>query len=151
MRITTWQSLVAVALVVGAVAYAALSVLQSRDGTLVPVPAPMWAGIGVIAAVVLLLGRSVRRLTEGKVTRMDALRAARVAMLAKASALSGGALIGYFGAQLLIGWSNLGAPVLRDHALSAGAATIAAVLLVFAGLVVEHWCRLPPEDDADPA
>lgn len=151
MRVTTWQSLVALALVVGAVAYAGLSVLQSRDGTLVPVPGLMWAGIGVIAGVVLVLGRSVRRLTEGKGTRMDALRAARVAMLAKASALSGGAFTGYFGAQLLVGWTNLGAPALRDHALSAGAATVAAVVLVFAGLVVEHWCRLPPEDDPDPA
>lgn len=151
MRVTTWQTLLALALVVGAVAYAGLSVLESRSGTLVPVPSLMWAGIGVIAVVVLMLGRSVRRLTEGKVTRMDALRAARVAMLAKASALSGAAFSGYFGAQLLIGWTNLGAPALRDHAVAAGAAAFAGVVLVAAGLVVEHWCRLPPEDDPDPA
>jgi len=151
VRVTTWQTLLALVLVVGAVSYAGLSVLESRSGTVVPVPSLMWAGIGVIAVVVVLLGRSVRRLTEGKGTRMDALRAARVAMLAKASTLSGAAFAGYFGAQLLIAWTNLGAPALREHAVAAGAAALAGAVLAAAGVVVEHWCRLPPEDDPDPA
>lgn len=151
MRSTTWQTLAVTAVVVGALAYAVLTVVESRGGGLVPVPPLTWAGLSVIAAVLLLLGRSVRRLTEGKVTRMDLLRAARVAMFAKACALCGAGFVGYFGAQLLIAWTNISAPALRDHALFAGAAAVACVVLVAVAMVVETWCTLPPDDDGEPA
>lgn len=150
MKGTSWQTLIVTAVVAGGVAYAALTVLESR-GTLVPVPGLMWAGLVVIALVLLQLGRSVRRLTEGQPTRMDLLRAARVAMFAKACSLCGAAFTGYFGAQVLIGWTNISAPTLRDHALSAGAAALACLALVAVALAVEHWCTLPPDDDGEPA
>lgn len=151
MQRTSRQALVVTAVVVGVVAYAALWVLESRGAGLVPVPPATGAGLAVIAVVVLLLGRSVRRMVQGRPARMDLLRAARVVMFAKACSLSGAALTGYFVAQLLIAWTNISAPALREHAMSSGVATVACVALVVVALVVEHWCRLPPEDDGEPA
>src|SRR5690625_7278578 len=89
MQSTSRQTLLLTAAVALGVSYAGLSVLESRGGALLPVPGLSWAGLAVLAVILLLLGRSVRRLTEGKPTRMDLLRAARVAMLAKASSLCG--------------------------------------------------------------
>jgi len=151
MERTSRQTLLLTAVVAGAVAYAALAVLESRGGALVPVPALTGLGLAVVAAVLLALGRSVRRLTEGKETRMTYLRAARVAMFAKAGSLSGSALAGYFAAQVLLAWRNISAPALREHGLSAAGALLACLVLVVVALVVEHWCRLPPEDDGEPA
>lgn len=150
MHRTRWSTLPVIALGAGGVAYALLRVMIDR-GVLVPVSGYSWAGIGIIAVLVLLLGRSVRRLTEGRSTRLDLIRAARVAMLAKASALGGATLTGYFAAQTLIAWTNITAPALRDHALAAGAATLACIVLAVIGMVVESWCELPPDDTAEPA
>ncbi|QDB80354.1 DUF3180 domain-containing protein [Georgenia wutianyii] len=151
MQRTSRQTLLLTAVVAGAVAYAALAVLESRGGALVPVPPVTGIGLLALAVVLLALGRSVRRLVEGKDTRMTQLGAARVAMLAKASSLSGSALGGYFAAQVLLAWRNITAPALREHALSAGGALLACLALVAVALVVEHWCRLPPEEDGEPA
>ena len=150
MQRTSWSTLPLIAVGAGGASYLLLEAVRSR-GTIVPVSGYSWAAIVVIAVAVLLLGRSVRRLTEGKQTRIDAIRAARVAMLAKACALAGSALVGYFAAQALIALANVTAPALRDHALAAGAAALACMALVVVGVVVESWCRLPPGDDAEPA
>ena len=150
MHRTRWSTLPVIALGAGGASYLVLRAIAS-SGVIVPVSGYSWAAIAIIAVIVLLLGRSVRRLTEGKQTRIDLIRAARVAMLAKASALAGSALAGYFTAQTLIAWTNITAPALRAHALAAGAAALACVALAVVGLVVETWCRLPPGEDAEPA
>ncbi|MFC4556212.1 DUF3180 family protein [Georgenia faecalis] len=144
---TRWQHLVVTAVVAGLLSYAVLSMLLMRGLSPIPVPGTMWAGLAVVAVAVLLLGRSVRRFTERKPTRMDALRAARVAVLAKASSAAGAALAGYFAAHVLAALANLGAPMLTTHAWWAGAAGLASLALVVVGLVVESWCRIPPDDD----
>lgn len=151
MERTAWSTPPVIALVSGGISYLLLSALEGR-GVFLPVSGYSWAAIAVIAVLLLFFGRSVRRLVEGETTRLDVLRAARVAMLAKASALGGAVLLGYFGAQLLIAWTNISAPALRDHALAAGAAALASAVLVVIGLVVESWCRMPPPDEeAEPA
>jgi hypothetical protein len=151
MQRTRRANLVLVGAVVGLLSYAVLAMLLTRGLGPVPVPGITWAAIGALAVVVLLLGRSVRRFTEGRPTRMDALAAARVAVLAKAGSHSGAALAGYFAAQGLSALANLGAPMLADHAWSAGAAALACLVLVAVSLVVESWCELPPDDDGEPA
>lgn len=150
MQRTSWSTLGIIAVGTAGGSYIVLGALES-SGTIVPVSGLSWLAILLIAVVVLMLGLSVRRLTEGKSTRLDAIRAARVAMLAKASSLAGTALAGYHGAQTLIAWTNISAPALRDHAVVAGAAAVACVVLVAVGMLVEHWCRLPPPDEGEPA
>lgn len=148
MTSTRWQTLLLVAVVVAVPAYVLLRLLET-NAVMLPVPGYMWAGFAVLAVVLLLLGRGVRRLTRGKRTTMDSLGAARVAALAKASALGGAGLVGYFAAQLLTAFRNLDAPALRSHALSSGAASLACLVLVGVALLVEWWCRIPPDDEGD--
>ncbi|MEE6273600.1 DUF3180 domain-containing protein [Georgenia sp. MJ206] len=151
MQRTRWQNLALIALVVGAVSLMVLRTVTTRGHSPVPVPVTTWVGLAVVAVAVLLLGRAVRRFTAGQPTRMDALRAARVAVLAKASSLSGSALAGYFAAQVLVSLTNLGAPMLETQAWSAGIALLASLALVVVAVVVESWCEVPPDDDGEPA
>lgn len=105
----------------------------------------------VVAGVVLAFAIPIRRAVTGNSTRMiDPFRATRVVSLAKASSLVGALLAG-FGAGILI--FLITRPVLPGVAsmwLAALSAAGAAVLLV-AGLVAEHLCRLPKDDDDDAA
>ncbi|MDD9206630.1 DUF3180 domain-containing protein [Georgenia sp. 10Sc9-8] len=149
MQRTRWQTLVVLAVLVGLGSAVVLRLLDAQGLAPVPVPALSGAGLAVLAVVLLVLGRSVRRMVSGEESRMTALGAARVAMLAKASALGGAALTGYFGAQLATALEHVAAPLPRAQAWASGGAVLACLLLVGAGLVVEWWCRLPPDDDDD--
>ena len=107
------------------------------------------AGIGLI---LVAAGWPIRQAVRGTATRrLDPFLAMRVLLLAKASTLAG-SLIG--GGCLGVALYLLSRPVLPAAALApAISAVIASAALVAAGLLVEHWCRVPPEDDdpADPA
>lgn len=149
MTRTSWQQLVAIAAGVGGTSYVLLAAVEGQGNAPIPVPGLMWLAFLLLAAVLLGFGNGVRRLTQGKPTRMDALRAARVAILAKACALAAAGFTGYFLAQLFIGLRNTAAPALRDHAIDSGAAGVGSVVLLVAALVVEWWCTLPPDDEEE--
>src|SRR5690606_32705688 len=102
MQRTSWQVLVLLAIGGGLVAYLVLSGLDGRG--YLPVPVPMGTALGpaALSGVLLWLGRNVRRLVRRDPTSMTPLGAARVVVLAKASALVGAVLVGYFGAQLVL-------------------------------------------------
>ncbi|WP_210507689.1 DUF3180 domain-containing protein [Naasia sp. SYSU D00057] len=102
-----------------------------------------------IGLIVVLAGWPIRQAVRGtSKRRIDPFRALRVLLLAKASTLVG-ALLG--GAALGIALYLLSRPVLPPPAsLVATLVTlVAAIVLVVCGLLVEHWCRIPPEDDAE--
>lgn len=100
--------------------------------------------IGVIIVVMALPVRRVSRRVPG--ARVDPFYATRVVMLAKASAL-GGALLGGGGLGIV------GYLLSRSVLPAVGSVTMAvttavgATLLLVAGLVAEHMCSIPPEDD----
>lgn len=149
MRPTRWYTVVGIAVLATVVCYLLLAALDSRQNVGVPVPAVSGVGLVVLAGVILAQGRQVRRLVAGEPTPLTPIQAARVAALAKAAALGGSAVAGYFAAQLLLTLDTLQAPGSRGQAWASGGALAACVVLVAAGLVVESWCRLPPEDDDD--
>ncbi|HEY8589044.1 MAG TPA: DUF3180 domain-containing protein [Naasia sp.] len=124
---------------------------SAGSAVLVP-PYSLAVALAGIALVLAAAGWPIRQTVRGKATRrLDPFRAMRVLLLAKASTLAG-ALIG--GASLAIVLYLLSRPVLPSAALPpAIAAVVASLVLVAAGLLVEHWCRVPPEDDdpGDPA
>src|SRR5699024_4327008 len=122
-------------------------ILLAVLGRLVPVPVLSGAGLLLIAAVLWVQGRQVRRLVAGERTAMTPMQAARVAVFAKAATLGGAAVGGYCAAQLILALENLQAPAQRVQAWASGGALGAAGVLVVVALVVESWCRLPPEDD----
>ncbi|MDQ1607757.1 MAG: hypothetical protein QOE16_489 [Microbacteriaceae bacterium] len=101
----------------------------------------------VIAAIVVGFAIPIRRATRGTAkTMIDPFRAMRVAVLAKASSLSG-SLLGGWGLGILL--YLVSRPVLpsTNAIWLAVAATVGGVVLLVAGLVAEHLCTLPPPED----
>ncbi|SEB85055.1 Protein of unknown function [Paramicrobacterium humi] len=103
----------------------------------------------IVGGVVLGFAIPIRRSVTGKSQkRIDPFAATRVVSLAKASSFAGavflGAGIGMLGFML----SRTVLPGVASVWL-AGAMAAGAVLLMAAGLVAEHLCRLPKDDDDD--
>jgi len=149
MRRTPVSRVLLVAAVTTAVAAALLRVMESRGGTVAPVPVLAWVVVLAIAGVVGVLGWNVRQYTAGKRPELDMLLAARTVVLATASAYTGGLLTGWYAAQVLVVVGDLDVASRRDVAISAGVAVVATVVLGMVGLVVERWCEVTPPDDDD--
>jgi drug/metabolite transporter (DMT)-like permease len=125
--------------------------LWSRQGGRTPAQSYLAAvAVAVLAAVVLVLAREVRRSVRGERRPPVApLAAARVAVLSKAAAYGGAVLTGWY-AALVLAVLDDPSGVRRERALTAGACAVAAAVLVAAGFVAQRWCRLPP-DENDPS
>jgi hypothetical protein len=140
--------------VILAVAGWSATVVTSRYGMATPVlPATALATMGVIVVITLVLGIRILRWRNSnkpnstrKKTVLDPLLAARTLVLAQACAYAGTVLLGWhvgiFLDQLRI-WSlrsNQGITWLA-LAMSAG-----GLVMIVVGLLVERFCRIPPED-----
>ncbi|MCM1013616.1 MULTISPECIES: DUF3180 domain-containing protein [unclassified Brevibacterium] len=132
---------------VGVVLGVLVDVLLENQGF--ALPGQPWLpiiGMLILAVVLLVLGYPIKRWNEGDRTReIDPLRAARVAVMAKASALTGAGLAGwYLGNAAYFFFS---APGIRND-LAAGMlfAALAAAALMIVGIIVEIFCTLPPQD-----
>jgi hypothetical protein len=147
---TRWQTLVLLALGTAVVAFAGLTVWESMGGGPVPTPWSALVAMVVIAVSVLVVAWPVRRWISGvRDRRLDPLRAARAAVLAKAASHCGALLVGWYLAQALVVVGDLGLLPRRDRFVASGIALVVAVGVVVAGKVGERWCRLP-EDPDDP-
>ena len=147
MRRTRWETLVGVALVVG-VLTALLTMRLDRSGP--GMPRVAWPVVVVellIAAVVFAMGWAVRQFLRGKRPGLDPIRAARTAVLAKAACYTGALLTGWYGGQVVAFFGDAALPGNGGRAVSAAVAAGGAVVLAVVGLVVEWFCRVPPQDD----
>jgi hypothetical protein len=143
------RGVVLAAIAVGVAAWAVLGALQGVDGS-PPLSTP-WtapAGILILAGVILVAGLEVRRWVAGRRERpLDPLVAARIAVLAKASAYTGGMLVGWYAAQAVV----LLLPGLvgdrRGRFIISLVSALAAVALAVAGLLAQRWCRRPKDDE----
>ena len=123
-----------------------LEVALTASGRAIVIP-PFTLGLAlaVIGVIVVLMALPVRRATRGTATaRVDPFYAARTAMLAKASSLSG-ALIGGVGLGIAVYLLSRSVPAVGSVTM-AFATAAGAILLLIAGLVAEHWCTIPPDD-----
>lgn len=86
--------------------------------------------------------------------RVSPERARGTLVAAQAAALGGGALLGWYLAIALLQLSNADVASVRSMVIRAAVSAAVALLLALAGLVGQHWCRLPPgendEEDDDP-
>ena len=143
---TRWQTLVVVAVLVGALAVV-LTVQASRRGSGMPqVP---WLVVAVellLAALVFMMGWAVRQFLRGKRPDLSPIRAARTAVLAKACCYTGAPLAGWYGGQAL-GHLIDSLPGSGMRAAAAAAAAGGAVVMAVVGLVVEAFCQVPPPQD----
>ena len=133
--------------VILAVAGWSATVVTSRYGMSTPVlPPTALATMAVIVIITMVLGIRVLRWrnshkpgSKAKKTQLDPLLAARTLVLAQACAYAGTVLLGWhvgiFLDQLRL-WS------LRSDQVMAGG----GLVMIVVGLVVERFCRIPPED-----
>lgn len=143
---THWQTVLAIALVSGALTYAVSQWSIGRGGQPLPISPAVAVALLGFAVVLLALGRSVRRFVLGKRAAMDPLHAFRIFVLAKASALAGAAQLGFFAAQALVVLDGGDAPGARAQAWTDAASAAACLVLVVVALLVEWFCRVPPVD-----
>lgn len=124
-----------------------LGVAAAGSPVLVP-PLTLPLTLVAIGALVLGFAIPIYRATRGtKKARIDPFRAMRVAVLAKASSLSGALVLGV-GIGILIYLSSRSVPAYASIWQSV-ATTVGALILLVAGLLSEHFCTIPPGDDED--
>lgn len=143
----TSTSTLAVWAVIGTLLAVVVDVVLESQGFSLP-GLPWFAVIGmlVLAAILLVLGWPIKKWNDGDRTKeIDPIQAARVAVMAKASALTGSGLAGWYLGNA--GYYFLSAPGIRND-LAAGMliAMIAAAALMIVGLIVEGFCEIPPQD-----
>lgn len=146
MRRTPVRTLIAVLVAVAVVGWLVLRALESRGVYLPVVPWLVDVAILALAGVVFWMGWAVRAYQKGRRPSLDGIRAARTLVLAKAAALTGALLGGWYLAQVLVVLGDLAIEPRRDRAVAAGIAVLCSVVLAAIGLVVEKFCELPPSD-----
>lgn len=149
MKRTSWGTLAATALGSGLASWVVLDALTSAGMT----PQPPWLTAAFLLLVAVWLvsrGRAVRHMVAGKETSMTPIGAARVVTFAKASSITGSLLAGFFVAGIVVSAENASAPLNRELILSSAINVLACLVLVVAAMVVEGWCRIPPDDDDAP-
>lgn len=145
------RSLAAIALVSLVLSWSGLRVWARFDASGPPLTWTPVLVMVVVSGAVLAAGWPVRQWTRGRRERpLNPLLAARTLVLARACAYTGALLIGWYGAQALSILPELDLPSRGDRLLVAGASVLASGLLLVAGLVVERYCRIPPDDDDRP-
>ena len=138
---------VVIALVSTAASWLLLDTLTSSGREPLPLPWTAIAGTAALAAAVVSLGLPVRRWVAGRRDRpLDPLFAARAFVLAKAAVYGGAVLAGWYAGQALALLPDV-VGTRRTKLLLALVAVIAAIAVSVAGLVVQRWCRVPPDDD----
>ena len=146
MTRTRPAALLLAAIVGLALAFAVDTVLAMRGLAVLVPPVSLAIALVLIGVVVLALAWPVRRAASGE-RRIDPFYATRAVVLAKASALAGALLAG--GAAGILIYLLTRAVVPLGSTLTAGGTVVAAVLLVTAALVAEHWCALPPDEPTE--
>ncbi|MBG6238895.1 hypothetical protein IWX78_001867 [Mycetocola sp. CAN_C7] len=112
---------------------------------------PITLPLTLLAAAAIVLGFAIpiRRTVTGKrVARIDPFQAMRVVVLAKASSHVGALLTGVGLGAVIYFSTRPVLPALGSMWLAI-ATCIGAAVLTAAGLVAEHLCTLPKDDDDD--
>lgn len=131
------------------IAFVLEAVLAQRGLPIVVLPLSLGVALVLIAAVLIALAWPVRAAAKGE-RHVDPFYATRIVVLAKSSALAGALLAGVAAGTVTYLLSR--AVVTGGPTVTGVATLVAAVVLLIAALVAEHWCTLPPrDDDPDPA
>jgi hypothetical protein len=122
-----------------------IALIASGRPVAVP-PGTLALALGVIGVLDLLLAVPIRRaVRDGQRGKIDPFYATRVAMLSKASSLAGSLVTGV-GLGIVIFLSTRSVLAVGSI-LMAVATVVGAVVLLVAGLIAEHLCSIPPDDD----
>jgi len=115
-------------------------------------PFPGWYGavLPVLLCVLIdIAGLPIRRWRAGRLRRrLDPLRAFRTLLLARAAALAGGLVAGWYLAQALVLVPDAESAVVLRGIQWCLAYVAAGLSMIGCGLLVQSWCRLDPPDDS---
>ncbi|WAP51904.1 DUF3180 domain-containing protein [Arthrobacter sp. ATA002] len=115
-------------------------------------PAPVLSVVGLltvllISGATLVLGLRVRRWQQGNRDReLDPIAAARTLVLAQATAYAGSLLLGWHAGIFLDQVPLWSLRPGHSATWAALAMTAGGILAIAVGLLVERFCRLPPDD-----
>lgn len=152
MSTLRFRWLLVVGLIAGLAGYV-VNLLATRNGYGTPtLPLTSLVTTAVIITITLVFGRRVQQWRNGRRDRpLDPILATRTLVLAQACAYAGALNLGWhagiFVDQLtLLGVRSTVAPLWGSVALMAG-----GIVMIVVGLIVENFCRLPPDDDGTAA
>jgi hypothetical protein len=134
--------------VIGAAAAWLLEVAQiaSSQPALVP-PVTLAVALAVIGGLDIALALPIRRAVRARERgRIDPFYATRVALIAKASSISG-SLIAGAGAGILVFLLSRSVVAGVGSIVMATATIVGSVILLAGGLIAERLCSNPPDDD----
>ncbi|MCC6270065.1 MAG: DUF3180 domain-containing protein [Microbacteriaceae bacterium] len=142
-RVTTLLIVAVLGAAVGAIVELALA---ATGRPIIPLPVTLGIALAVIGAIVITMAVPILRMVRSTTApRVDPFYATRVVMLAKACALTGALGVGV-GAGVL-------AYLLTRSIIGVGSVAqaittiVGAGVLLAGGLIAEHMCRTPPNDD----
>jgi ethanolamine transporter EutH len=144
---TRVRTLLALFLVGGVLGYAFVRISITIHGY---APQIQWSsaiGLLVAASIVLVLANSTYRTLHRERRRMDAHRAVRFLLLAKASALVGAIVAGGYLGFAVNFVNQLDVHLPQERVIRSVCASIAAIVLAVAGLLLERACRIPKDED----
>jgi uncharacterized membrane protein YczE len=144
---TRVRALVALFLVGGVLGYAFVRLAIAVNGY---APQVQWTAVIVLlAAASLMLGlaNSTYRTLHRERRRMDAHRAVRFLLLAKASALVGAIVAGGYLGFAVNFVNQLDVHLPQERVIRSACASVAAILLAVGGLLLERACRIPKGPD----
>jgi lysylphosphatidylglycerol synthetase-like protein (DUF2156 family) len=147
IKITPPRAL-AVAALFGALAgWLVVAAANSFDLVAPQVPWTAPVGVFLIAALVGVIAYSTHQRIHVRRQRIEPQRAVAFLVLGKASALAGALVAGGYLTYALLFVTRLEAVAPRDRVIKSAVATIAGVVLVVAGLLLERACRVPKSDE----
>ncbi len=122
--------------------------LRASGWMMPPVPWTAAIGLALVACLVYSAALPVRRMIRGgpNARRVHPLRAARAAVLGKATAYAGALVFGWYAAQVLLLAPDLDIDARQSQAVRAAVTAAAALAACLAGLLAERMCRVPPDD-----
>lgn len=148
MRPTRIRTLVVVGAVATLLSLLLQRALRSSGRDMPPVPWTAAIGLALVACLVYSAALPVRRMIRGApgARAVHPLRAARAAVLGKATAYAGAVVFGWYFAQVLLRTPELDVGARQAQAVRAAITALAALVACVAGLLAERMCRVPPDD-----
>jgi len=149
MTPTRIRTLLLIAVVLLAVGWAVVAIVERLHQRLLPVSWTAAAALVLITLGLLVWGLLAKPKLQRKPgrPRLDPLVAARTAALAMAASRTGAAVAGFYGGVAIGLLDSLDTPAGRQYAAAAGAAALASIALSAVGLWLESICRLPGDGD----
>lgn len=140
-RIVTIVMVVVVGIAIGTLSEFALAI-TGRPVIILPITLPI--ALAVLGGIIIALAVPIRRMTgNAKAPKVDPFYATRIAMLAKASAITGALMSGI--GMGVVGYLLTRSIVSTSAAWQSSATILGGVVLLVGGLVAEYLCRVPPD------